>query len=174
MKKNFDANRIRPYMIPGLTILLGLVLLFRPDTVTAALSGVVGFLAALAGSAMMIAYFFGSRKDFSRLCCGIVLLLLGFALLRDPLMLARNLGRIVGVFLLIGSFRQLSGKTLTGRVSPLVTMVIGFILVIVPMSASRAILSAIGLAVVIAGIFMLRDARSTPSDPGDDNIIDAL
>lgn len=61
---------------------------------------------------------------------------------------------------------------------PLLVAILGGVLILMPMTASRLVFGLCGLAVMVIGIFMLLDRLRHPRLPGgeddDPNIIDAL
>ena len=63
---------------------------------------------------------------------------------------------------------------------PLVTAIVGVVLVVLPMTTSRLVFSLCGLVVLVTGIAMFldrlkgRNRLEGPGEPEDPNIIDAL
>ena len=72
MKHSFD---IRPWLKPVLTCVLGLILIFRPGSLTTSIAWAVGVLIALAGAGKLVGFFFDAsrRNDFLQLCGGVIL-----------------------------------------------------------------------------------------------------
>lgn len=165
--------RAKPWLKPGITVFLGLVLMFRPDSVTSALGTVIGFLVALAGSALMISFFFGHRKkDGLRLAGAIILMVLGFSVIKYPLSLATQAGRFIGILLVLQSARELTGEIpLRSKTMSAVSGVIGLVLMLVPMTSSRLLVTGCGVVVTLMGVGMLLAHKKESS--GKDDIIDA-
>lgn len=167
---------VKTWWKPVLTILLGIILLFRPDSVTSVIASAVGFAVALAGIAMLLSFFFGTHRDGLRLAGGVILMVLGFSVMRTPLSLASQLGRFVGILLVLKSVRELTGEvTLRSKSMAVISGIAGLVLMLVPMTSSRLVVSGCGLVVLAVGIGMALDKWNTlrkASKPGKDAIID--
>jgi uncharacterized membrane protein HdeD (DUF308 family) len=81
-----------------LTILCGVILVMRPDTASALLSAVAGWVLIAIGVAALIAGFTGSSGG--SVVTGAVLLLAGAWLHRNPLMIASVIGFVAGFWVL--------------------------------------------------------------------------
>lgn len=174
MRQSFDFNAMKPWMKPAITVFLGLVLLLNPDSVTSLLGVVVGLVIALIGCALLISFFFGSTKDGLRLAGAIILMILGFSIVKSPLSLVSQFGRFMGVLLVLKSVRELTGEAeLRGKTLSVITGIVGLILILVPMSSSRLLISGCGCVVLLVGIGMLIDVRRQLKNPPKDDIIDA-
>ena len=95
------------------------------------------------------------------------------------LLLASFAGRIVGLLLLIDGIGDLMNARRQGirGLMPLVATVLGAVLTLMPMSASRLVFSLCGLLVAIVGVVMLLERirrRRLPGGDKDRKIIDAL
>lgn len=166
------CERIHTWLKPGMTILLGMILIFRPDSMTALIGTVVGFLLALIGCGLILSLFFDHRRDGLRLAAAIVVMVLGFSVIRYPLSLASQLGRFIGIALVLQSIRGLIGSV-PGKTLLVVTGTVGLVLMLVPITTSRLIAVGCGILVLIVGIGMLLEAcKNNHREP--DNIIDAL
>jgi len=103
----------------------------------------------------------------------------GGVLSARPLLLAAFAGRVVGLLLFIDGVGDMINAHRRGIrfLMPLLVTVLGGILVLMPMTASRLVFSLCGLLVTVTGIFMLLDRlrhRRLPKGEDDPNIIDAL
>lgn len=168
--------RVRPWLKPGLVTLLGLILLFRPDSVTSVIGAAIGFVVSLIGCALLVSFFFGnSRKDGLRLAAAIILLVLGFSVIKYPLSLATQLGRFIGILLVLQSVRSLTGEiAMRSKALSVVTGIVGLVLMLVPIASSRLVASGCGIVVLIVGIGMILETlRGSSRNSGDDTIIDA-
>lgn len=168
-------ERCKPWLKPVLTTLLGLILVFRPDSITAAVGGIIGYALSLAGSAMMVAFFFGQNKKFSTLLVGIVLLILGFSVIRAPLSLASHLGQFAGLLLLLQGIRSYSREAVgKSKAVSIALCVLGGILLLLPLTASRLVFTFAGIVVLVIGIGMLLEQiKARKYLPSHDDIIDA-
>ena len=82
-----------------LMILCGVILTIKPDTASALISAVIGWLLIAAGVAALIAGFAGGFGTGS-VVTGAVLLIAGAWLHRNPLMIASVLGVVLGLLVL--------------------------------------------------------------------------
>ena len=105
-------------------------------------------------------------------------LVVGVWLLKNPLLLAAGIGRLVGILLLIRGIQDLlSSNYGRGKVLSLITALLGLVLILLPMTTSRVVFSLCGLVVLVVGITMLIDRlrlRRLMGGDDDPNIIDAL
>lgn len=154
-------------------ILLGLLLLFRPDAISSLAGVIVGWIALIAGIALALILLPSKNRTLSQAFFSLVLVLLGSWLLKDPLRLASNLTRMVGVLLLCGG-RVSSGSSLGQNLLFGAPILLGLILLFLPISASRLVFKLVGLGVLIAGGLELADRLHSGPKPGDKpHIIDA-
>lgn len=152
--KNID--QIQPWIKPCLTVLLGLILIFRPDSVTSVIGSIIGLVILAVGTVLLISFFRGYHKDGLRLAAAVILMVLGLSVVRSPLSLVSQLGRFIGILLVLQSVRELIGEVPMGnKLTCIVTGIAGAVLMLVPMSGSRLVLAVCGIAVLGAGIGML-------------------
>ena len=169
-KRKFTAM-VNRYGMPVTTILLGLILLIAPDSAAAIIAYGVGGILTLAGIVMGIGALLD--RSFSKGIWAVGCLAIGGALMGNPLLLARNLGRFLGVWLAIeGGDCLRKGSRNFG----VILLVAAVLLVLSPMTLSRLVFSVCGLVVLVMGVWMLvnRIREGNYLDKGDDNIIDAL
>lgn len=171
MKKTKIMEAVNRFGMPVTTILLGLILLLAPDSASVIIAYLVGGILTLGGLVFGIGALLDrsvSKGFWALVCLG-----LGSTLAGNPLLLARNLGRFLGIWLAIEGGDCLRKGN---RVFGVIILVAAVALVLSPMTLSRLVFSACGLVVLILGIVMLlsriRDNKFLPK--GDDNIIDAL
>ena len=171
MNKRKVLEAVNRYGMPATTILLGLILLLVPDSAAALITYGIGGVLLLGGALFAVGAFLDRSvsKGFWALIC----LSIGGMLLGNPLLLARNLGRFLGIWLAIeGGDCLRKGNRVFGTV----ILVAAVALVLSPMTLSRLVFSVCGLVVLVIGIGMLADRIRNQKylDKGDDNIIDAL
>lgn len=171
MKKLKFFDNLNQFGMPATLIIFGLILLIFPDSASVVIAYGVGILLLAAG----LVFGVGALLDrqLSKAFWALVCLSVGGTLLGSPLLLARNVGRFLGILLAIeGGSCLRKGSQFFG----IVLLAAAAALVLAPMTLSRLVFSICGLAVLIIGIVMLlsrlREARYLPK--GDDNIIDAL
>ncbi len=176
MEKQRITNLLNRYAPPVLVILGGLILMMNPDAASVLVSKVLGwglFLVGVLWGVLQIS----AHEKLTQLLGAVVCVLLGLWLVNDPLLLARSIGRIVGLLLIFRGVHllPLASSTLE-KVLAILTIVFGGIMLLMPMVTSRLAITLMGLTVVIIGAAMLieRIRGVKRLDSGDDNIIDAL
>ena len=171
MKKKKFTEAVNRFGMAVTTILLGLILLLVPDSASMIIAYGIGGILTLAGILFAIGAFLD--RSFSKGFWALACLTIGGTLMGNPLLLARNLGRFLGIWLAMEGGDCLRKGN---RVFGWAILAAAIALVLSPMTLSRLVFSACGLVVLLIGIAMLlsriRDQRFL--DQGDDNIIDAL
>lgn len=177
MKKKDIGNLINTFAMPVTLIVLGAVLLLSPDSASILIAKIIGWMLCAGG--VVYGIFFAllgeSRKQASRFITAIACFLLGGLLLANPLLLARNIGRFLGILLIMEGgqviFRGTGSKGLG------VIMIFGaLVLIFAPMTASRLVFSLCGLLLIcIGGAELLEKLRKRKLNPGKEkpDIIDA-
>lgn len=176
MRPSFSAQSLKFWIKPALTCALGLVLLFRPGSLTAAIARAVGILLALVGCGKLIGVFFGSNKkfDFLTVAGSIILILLGFSVIKNPVGLESRLVRLIGILLVLQGIRNfVDGLAPHSSVTAILSCVVGGVLILMPVTASRLVVMACGIVVLLIGIGMIADGLKSGGSGGNDNIIDA-
>ena len=171
MKNRKFSETVNRYGMSVTTIALGLILLLVPDSAAIIIAYGVGGILLLGGIVLGAGGLLDRR--LSRILWGLVCLSIGGTLLGNPLLLARNLGRFLGIWLAMEGGDCLRKGN---RVFGVVILMAALVLVLSPMTLSRLLFSACGLVVLLIGIGMLADRLKNQKylDKGDDNIIDAL
>lgn len=177
MKKQDIFSSLQLYLAPVLVILLGLLLLVSPDTASALISRILGGVLSLLGFILAAVALFGNRRRVGKLIFALAVIACGGILSANPLLLASFAGRIVGILLLVDGIGDMVNAHRRGirGLMPLLVTILGAILVLMPLTASRLLFGLCGLAVTAIGFFMLLDRLRRKLPAGDDpNIIDAL
>ena len=176
MKKNDIFPLVQLYLAPVLVILLGALLLISPDSASVLISRLLGGVLTIVGIVFGIGFLSGRRTG--KLVTALAFLAAGSILSRNPLLLASFAGRIIGLILLIDGIGDLLNARRQGirGLMPLVVTVLGAVLTLMPMTASRLVFALCGLVVAIVGVMMLLERIRRNRLPGgnDRNIIDAL
>ena len=179
--KKFDFMRlVNVFGGPVLMGILGVILLFNPDSASALIAKIAGWVLLIACGISAVSFFLDSVRS-GKLLVSIAGALAGLWLLGNPMVLASALGRFAGVLLLyrglrdLWEYRQYRG---TGKV-PIVGIlaaIIGVVLFFLPLSASRLLFSLVGLVLIAVAIAEIYDRLKIRRllDDGDPNIIDAL
>jgi uncharacterized membrane protein HdeD (DUF308 family) len=185
MKKYTPAQLVRMLAAPALMVLLGLVLLFSPDTASALVGKMVAWCCLLAAAALGVGVIRGdSASRNNRITWVVVFFAAGIWMLMNPLTIARILGRLLGIALLIRGGQKISGELQNhgGKivVSPgfavaAVTVIAGLILVVLPLATSRLVFNLVGIVLICVGIAQgmdnIRGSRLL-EEGSDPNIID--
>lgn len=179
MNKPEVQTRIRLLITPVVLMLLGLVLIFSPDSAAALLVRILGWILAAVGIGFGVAAVampgFLVSKVLGAVLCGLA----GIWMISNPLALAAWVGRLAGFLLMIQGIQDLLYlRCRIGSVLlPVLTTVLGVVLVLLPMTTSRLVFVCIGIAVLVTGILMMLERMRSwrrLQGPDDPNIIDAL
>lgn len=165
-----------------LMIVCGGILALCPDSASVLISAVLGWLIIAAGVAMVIAGAIGGVEVVSILQ-GAFLLLAGSWLHRHPLMIASVLGIVLGLTAICQGWRRAKRARRTklyggfwvwdAGVAAL-ELLAGLVLIFVPLSLSRLVVTLAGVFMVICGAADLMASRKGGHDPdGFGSIIDA-
>ena len=174
MKRSKISALLNRFGMPVTLMLFGLLLLVFPDSAAILIAKVLGWILSAAGMFSLIAALSSSRSRVSKGIGAAVCLLIGSTLLAQPLLLAKNIGRFLGVLLAIegGNCMRKDGSLMGAA---LLAAAAG--LVFAPITLSRIVFSMCGAVVLVIGIVMFisrTKERRYLEDGGDPNIIDAL
>lgn len=185
MKKYTPAQLVRMLAGPALMVLLGLVLLFSPDTASALVGKLVAWCCILAAVALGAGAVRGdSARRNNRITWVVIFFAAGIWMLMNPLTIARILGRLLGIALLIRGGQKISediqshgGKIVMapGFVLAAVTALAGLILVVLPLATSRLVFNLVGIVMICVGIAQGLDnirGKGLLEAGSDPNIID--
>lgn len=177
MKKHQISALISRFATPVALIVLGLVLLLCPDTASVLIAKVSGWCLILAGMIVAVAMVVDRSWSVTKILTILVLVGLGRWFFSHPLAWAAWGGRIIGVLLLLRGIRDFTQSAFAqGRVLSVVTAVMGVVLLLLPMTASRMVFSLCGFVILAVGGGMLfeRIWEGRNGEDDDPNIIDAL
>lgn len=177
MKKQTFSAFLSRYATPAVLIVLGLVLIFCPDTASALISKVAGWGLMMAGIVVAVAMAVDRGWSVSKILTILVLVGLGRWLMTHPLAWAAWGGRIIGLLLLLRGIRDFTQSVFTqGKMLSVVTAALGLVLILLPMTASRMVFSLCGVVILVVGGGMLAERIWEKKNWEDDdpNIIDAL
>ena len=178
MKKNKILSLVYPFASPVALIILGAVLLLFPDSASVLVAQVLGWAMVIAGVVFAVSAVASPGGTAGKVICAVVCLAVGGWLVKNPLILAKGVGRFVGILLAIRGIQDLfQSVSAQGKLLSVVTAAIGVILILLPMTTSRVVFSLCGLVVLLIGIalFVDRVRKRRLMEPKDDpNIIDAL
>lgn len=172
--------------IPIILMVVGLILIVSPDTASALIARVLGWVLIAYGVFFGISAFMSLRsKRMAMMLYGIICLFLGTWLVRNPLVLAQGIGKFLGVLLGLrgvnGIFdalnvRKRGGSYIVGLVLGALTLAAGLWMMLSPMSPSRFLMTVVGIvfiAVGAANLFHVRGDVKALISGEDSNIVDA-
>jgi uncharacterized membrane protein HdeD (DUF308 family) len=185
MKKYTPAQLLRLLGIPAATVLLGLVLLFSPDTASALAGKLLAWFCILAALGLGVGVFLGApARKHNRILWAVICFAAGVWLLMNPLTVAKFLGRVLGIVLMIRGAQstadniRYTGKKLQlsrGLILGAVTLAFGAVLVILPLASSRMFFHVVGIVLISLGVAQGWDklrGRNLLEEGSDPNIID--
>ena len=176
MKKEEILSYIRLFLIPVLVMVLGLILIFDPDSATVLISKILGSVIILIGIASGVSAIFNERGRSAKAITAVVMAVVGGWLVNNPLALAQWISRFIGVLLVINGLQDIGELRRFGKtfLLPLIVAIVGVVLVVMPMTTSRLIFTLCGIVVLIIGGAMLLDRlKSKPRLKSRSDIIDA-
>ena len=179
MNRNDLFGKIQLLLTPVLITVLGLVLVFCPDSASALIARLLGWILGLAAICFGVSALMNTQGRAGKVAASILCAVIGGWLGSNPLVLAAWIGRIIGIVLILDGVQDMGNNHRQGKrfLLPLIVTIVGAVLVLMPMTASRLLFSLCGVVVLVIGIFMLLDRlRGQKRLPGSDDpdIIDAL
>ena len=162
MKKDKLMDILNLLGVPVLTAVLGLILLLSPDTATVLVTKIIGWILVVCGAGKAISMATRHTGTVGGWIWAAIGVVLGVGILSNPLILAESLGRLIGILLVI---RALSDRrnsvTQSSKTISMVTLIVGAVLFLMPMTLTRTILRLCGLVIVIIGIVNILEALRT-------------
>lgn len=175
-KKNFEYI-LNTFGIPVALMAFGLILLLNPDSAAIVITKILGWILSISGLFYGIYAVIGDEhRRTGRFISAVIFLILGSVLQFNPLILARNIGRFLGILLAVEGGHILH-KNVGSKMMGILTLVGAVVLVMAPLTASRLVFSLCGLVLIcIGGAQLLERLRKQKLRKGSDkpDIIDAL
>lgn len=176
MKNEKWTDIISTFLVPGLLALLGLSLLIDPNWATALVSKILGWALIAGGVICAIVTITGWPVNrITRVVVTVLLLGVGIYLSKNPLALAANIGKIIGIFLVIqggsGLLDARGAKAMSG-----ITLAAGIFLLLFPLTLSKLVFRICGavlLVLSVSNILARLRAGKALRASDDPNIIDA-
>ena len=164
-----------------LMIVCGGILALCPDSASVLISAVLGWLLIAVGVMLLLAGILGGIAVMS-IIQGAVLIVAGAWLHRHPLMIASVLGIVLGLTALSQGIKK--GKRamrlkLYGSFwiwdagMAAMELLAGLVLILTPLSLSRAVVTVAGIFMVVCGVLDLLSTRKNDGPGSYSNIIDA-
>lgn len=176
MKKQEMISFVRLFFVPVLIMVLGLILIFNPDSATVLITKALGSIIILIGIASGISAIFEKKGRSAKAITAVVMAVVGGWLVKNPLALAAWISRFIGVLLVINGLQDIGQLRRFGKTffMPLIVTAIGAVLILMPMTTSRLVFTLCGVVVLIIGGAMLLDRlRTQPRLKSAGDIIDA-
>jgi len=179
MKKQDILSLIQLLLVPILLILLGLILIVNPDTASALISRIIGYVLIFAAVCTGLIAVFSQTGKVSKGIASVVLVIVGGWLVANPLWLTAWISRFLGVLIVINVLPDLyyALKQKRNFLYHALAAVVGVVLILLPLTASRLVFTLCGIAVLAIGSIMFLDrirGRRWLHEGDDPNIIDAL
>ena len=158
MKKNFTMYA-KLLLTPLLMILLGVVLMVRPDSGSALVGKIGGWALILLGGGLILDSLLIHSALTGKILFAAAALAAGVWLVRNPLGLAAAIGRIAGVLILIRGVQDMinASRWKCGMRYALISAIVGAVLILLPMTTSRIVMVLLGLLVALLGVLMAWD-----------------
>lgn len=185
MKKYTPGQLIRMLAAPAAVVLMGLILLFSPDTASALVGKLLAWCCILAALGFGAGALLGAPSGKNnRIIWAVVCFAAGVWLLMNPLTVAEFLGRVLGITMMIrggratvDNIRYQNKHLLISRALILgaATLVIGAVLTILPLASSRMFFNIIGIVLICVGLAHGADkirGHKLLDEGSDPNIID--
>lgn len=177
MKKQNMKFFARLMLTPALMALLGIILVLRPDTASALVAKILGWILVLLGAGVLLSAFAVREGTPGKVLFSLLCLAAGIWILRNPLALAAAIGRVAGLLILVRAVQDIisAAQWKCGMTYALIAAAAGILLIVLPMTTSRLVMTICGLVVLLLAVGMGLDRYHIyrNSDRGPD-IIDAL
>lgn len=152
--KNFTLKqKFQMFLTPVLMVILGIILLVRPDSASALVGKILGWMLIAAG--VVCTAFIIKIRDFVvfRAVPAIACFAVGVWLLNHPLALASVLGRVAGIVIALQGIQDIlhAIEWKCSMTWAVVATAVGVLLVCVPMTASRVVMGLCGVALILLG-----------------------
>ena len=173
MKNRDWLDIVRPLLMPVTLVILGAILIVKPDSAAALVGKIVAWILILGGTGMGLAALSGDiARRLRRLVPAAAALIAGIWLMSDPLIIAKGLGRFLGILLALQAGGGIGDAIRSGRrvsVLSIVTLAAGVVLVLVPMTTSRIVIVIGGIVVLCIGAAELAECllRKNRTEKGE-------
>ena len=149
--KDTILSVIRLIATPVLLMVLGLILLIHPDSASALVAQILGWVLVIAGVVFAVSAIAGHFDTLGKVLSAVCCFAVGAWLLRNPLMLAAGLGRLAGILLVVRGIQDIlnASRYHYGILPAVITTVLGAVLIALPMTTSRVVISLCGLLVLV-------------------------
>lgn len=162
---NFFRELKRQSQIASIvTIILGIVLIVAPGGLLALVLGLLGWVLLLTGIGSIVSFVLNREMElgYGRLLAGIVQLIFGLWVIRNPGGLVSLTATVVGILMLVHAFSDLQYAVSAYRagaerwwncaISGGITLILALLLLFRPMGSAMTVASFAGICLVIDGV----------------------
>lgn len=146
-------QKLQQFITPVLMLVLGVLLLVRPDSASALVGKVLAWCLIAVG--VVCAAYCAKERSYIviRAIPAFACFAVGIWLLRNPLALAATLGRLAGVIIVLQGVQDILHAIEWKRnlLWAIVATAAGILLLLVPMTASRLVMGLCGVAIIVLG-----------------------
>lgn len=174
MDKTMLKRYFQMLLTPGLMLLLGVVLMIKPDEASSFLGRLLSVILLAAGVLSALQASRMRELLVIRLLPAIACFAVGAWLFSSPLALAEFLGKIAGLLLLLRGIQDIvyAVSWKTGLGWAIAGTAIGALLLFVPLTASRLVLGLCGAALIVVAAAMAYGRLHPPRIINPADIID--
>lgn len=139
------------YSAPAALVIFGLILVFSPDSAIALVTKLLAWI-FIAFGVIRIIMILSDHEGGNpvKWIWPVAALLVGGYFLRNPLVLANVLGRVIGAIIFFEGLDDL-GKS-RSKILPIITMAVGVILFLLPRTLTSTILGICGIVMIVIGV----------------------
>lgn len=159
-----------------LVMVLGAILLVKPDSASILISKIIGWVLIVLGALTLISNGTGAVSTPSGWITGGIMVVGGIVIVSNPLLLAVVIFRCVGMLIAVKGFLDVRMNRQLGISHPpvpIATLVLGIVLALVPLRISRLVMRIVGLVVLILGVVNTLNQRKRLPDGVKPKVIDA-
>lgn len=160
----FRELKRQSLMAAIVTILLGVLLMFAPGGLLALVLTILGWVLMILGAVTIFSFVLNREMNFGygQLITGLIQLIFGLWVVRNPGGMVSLAATIVGILMLIhalsdlqytvSAYRAGAERWWTGAISGGVTLVLALLVLFRPLGSAMTVVSFAGLCLVIDGI----------------------
>lgn len=147
-----------------ITIVLGVVLIFAPGSLLSLVLGILGWVLLLAGIGSIVSFVLnrGMAMGYGQLVSGVIELMFGLWVVRNPGGLVSLTASVVGILMLIhalsdlqytvSAYRAGAANWWTGALSGGITLILALLVLFRPIGSAMTLVSFAGICLVVDGI----------------------
>ncbi|MCD8381730.1 MAG: DUF308 domain-containing protein [Clostridiales bacterium] len=160
----FKGLRHQSALNAVVTILLGLLLIFLPDSTLAVVLGILGWVLVILGVVSIVTFVFNRSiaVSYGQLIFGVVELILGLWIARNPGGMVSFITTIAGIWVLVHAIQNLqfafsayragAAGWGTALATGILTLIVAIIVLLNPWSSAVTLMVFVGICLVIDGV----------------------